>query len=185
MVALVLGSGAPGASTSRRVIRPQVIAFGVLCAWLAYTALVHLLLGVARLSLGDGAFDSVGSLVFLHIFAVGLSVVTSALVAQHVREKMWDDHARLEVLAQDLRSGALLSLFGISGVLGLARWLGVALLSDKDVTFSAGWDVLVFMGALVGTLGFVVRRFAFDAARTSRSSRASHPAHDQTRGPFG
>lgn len=165
MVALVLGSGQAGAIAARRVLRPQVIAFGVLSLWLAYTALVHLLLGLARLVMGDGAFDSVGSLIFLHIFAVGLSVVAGALAAQHVREKMWDDHARLEAFAQDLRAGTLLSLFGISGVLGLARWLGVALLGDKDVTFSAGWDVLVFIGAALGVLGFVVRRVAFKGSR--------------------
>lgn len=179
MVALILGAGHAGALTARRVVRPQVIAFGAVYVWLAYTALVHLLLGVARLVMGEGAFDGVGSLVFLHIFAVGLSVVAAALAAQHVREKMWDDYARLEPFAQDLRAGVLLSLFGMSGVLGLARWLGVALLGDREVTFSAGWDVLVFMGGALGVLGFIVRRMAFKGAPQS-------PPHAQPqRGPFG
>ena len=167
MVALVLGAGQVGPIVARRVVRPQVIAFGVLCIWLAYTAIVHLLLGLGRLFAGDGAFDTIGSLVFLHLFAVGLAVVGGALGAQHVREKVWEDHPRLEELSQDLRAAAMLSLFGIGGVLGLARWLGVAVLSDKDVTFSAGWDVLVFLAGALGVLGFVVRRIAF-GNKTSR-----------------
>jgi len=165
MIALVLGAGSAGPIVARRLLRPQVVAFGSLCIWLSYSALVHLLLGLGRLAAGDGAFETLGSLVFLHLFAVGLAVVGGALAAQHVREKIWDDHARLEHLAQDLRAASVLSLFGIAGVLGLGRWLGVAVLGDRDVTFSAGWDVLVFLAASLGILGFVVRRVAFGDKR--------------------
>lgn len=161
IVALVLGAGQAGPIVARRVARPQVVTYGAVCIWVAYTALVHLLLGMGRIAAGEGAFDTIGSLVFLHLFAVGLAVVGGALAAQHVREKVWDDHPSLEALAQDLRAAALVALFAIAAVLGLGRWLGVALLGDKDVTFSAAWDVLVFFAAALGLLGFFIRRVAF------------------------
>lgn len=171
VVALVLGSGQVGPLTARRLTRPQVIAFGLVSTWLAYVTLVHLLLGLARLVSGDGAFDTVGSILFLHIFAVGITVVGAALVGQHVREKLWDDASRLERLAQDLRAFALVSLVGLSSVLGLARWIGVGLLGDKEVTFSPGWDVLIALGGALGVLGFVVRRIAFPAGAPSDPPR--------------
>lgn len=192
MVALVLGTGRPGAILARRTLRPQVITYGVAVAGIVYVTLVQFLLGFARVALGDGAFESASSLVFLHLFAVGLSVVAAALAGQHVREKLWDDDSRLEPFAQDLRAAALFGLFGLAVTLGFSRWVGVSVTQSPQVAASAAWDILSAIGGAFCVAGFVLRRFAFgnEASRVSQPSmqampmRASQMPPPRT-GPFG
>ena len=175
MVALVLGTGRPGAILARRTLRPQVITYGVVVAGIVYATLVQFLIGFARVALGDGAFESASSLVFLHLFAVGLSVVAAALAGQHVREKLWDDDARLEPFAQDLRAAALFGLFGLAVSLGFARWVGVSITQSPQVAASAAWDILSAVGGACCVAGFLLRRFAF-GKEAPRGSQPSAPA---------
>ena len=168
LVAQAIGGGAPAA----RALRPHVIGYGVAMLLLAYGTLALLLLGVARVVFGEGAFDGVGSLLFLHIFALGLTIVAGAIVGQSVRERVWDDDRRLAELAQDLRAAVLVSLLGLVLSLGLARWLAIAVLNDAPVAFSGAWDILAALGCAFGALGFVARRGAA-AAGTGGDAKAT------------
>lgn len=194
MVALVLGTGRPGAILARRTLRPQVITYGVVVAGIVFVTLVQFLLGLARVALGDGAFESASSLVFLHLFAVGLSVVAAALAGQHVREKLWDDDGRLEPFAQDLRAATLFGLFGLALSLGLSRWIGVSVTQNAQVAASAAWDIVAGIGGAFCVAGFLLRRVAF-GKEPSRASQPSVPGMQAMpartsqlppqRGPFG
>lgn len=159
LAAQALGGIAP----TGRALRPQVIAYGLTVAVLGYGTLALLLLGVARVVFGEGAFDGVGSLLFLHIFALGLTIVAGAVAGQGVRERVWEDDRRLGEFAQDLRAAVVISLLGLVLALGLARWLGIAVLNDAPLAFSGAWDILAALGCAFGALGFFARRIAASA----------------------
>ncbi|HRH00890.1 MAG TPA: serine/threonine-protein kinase, partial [Polyangiaceae bacterium] len=171
LLAQAIGGGAP----APRAARPLVIGYGAAMLVLAYGTLALLLLGVARVVFGEGAFDGVGSLLFLHIFALGLTIVAGAIVGQSVRERVWDDDRRLAELGQDLRAAVLVSLLGLVLALGLARWLAIAVLNDAPIAFSGAWDILAALGCAFGALGFVARRVAAATASDTKATIAGPP----------
>ncbi|MBK6459387.1 MAG: serine/threonine protein kinase [Myxococcales bacterium] len=171
LAAQALGGGAP----APRALRPTVIGYGAAMLVLGYGTLALLLLGVARVVFGEGAFDGVGSLLFLHIFALGLTIVAGAIVGQSVRERAWDNERRLSDLAQDLRAAVVVSLLGLVLALGLARWLAIAVLNDAPIAFSGAWDILAALGCAFGAFGFVARRLAASAAADTKATIAGPP----------